>query len=237
MALRIFDTDPEAKPRERVSFDDGTIGKVHSGKMDGKTPVALDHWEFSTGDADTATALGEYFRAEVIDTRSESENFLRIEDTRTASLDVLLAGPQALTSDMKLWVNGKLLHHCDGERFLSVDNEPGATIGDACGCPRLFNDRKEAAKVFRGPKPSIKLVFALAGAPELGLFSFSTGSWTMAEELWKYEEALGDLEGQGQIAAKLKLEHIEYTTKKGRDVSYFKPVLDRIRSLDDANAE
>lgn len=236
MALRIFDTDPDAKPKTHVSFDDGTIGRVHSGKqVPGKgnnlVPVALDHWEFSTGEPDVASALAELFNADVIDTRSEAENFLRIEDTGTDTLEVVITGPSALTSDMKLWINGQLTHHCDGEFFLS----PEDSAGRECGCPRLFSERKDAAKVFRGPKPDIKLVFALTAAPDLGTFAFRTGSWTMAEDLWRYEDALSKIDGP--IVCDLRLELIEYTTKQGKDVSYRKPVMENIRSYDDANAE
>lgn len=230
MALRIFDTDPEAKPRERVSFDDGTIGRFHSGKMVGKTPVVLDHWEISTGDVDVSNALAELFRAPVVDTGSDQENFLRIEDTGTDSVEIIIAGPGALTSDMKLWINGKLTHHCDGEFFASGDD-----AGQRCDCPRLFKDRKEAAKNFKGPKPDIKLVFRLAADPDLGTFAFKTGSWTMAEDLWLYEATLADHDGA--IAAELYLELVEYTTKQGRNVSYRKPVLRDIRSYNDAIAE
>ena len=237
MALRIFDTDPEAaaKSRSKATFDDGTIGRVHSGKQEANAkgqmiPVAIDHWELSTGDADTANALGELFRCEVVDTGSASENFLRIEDTRTDTLEVVLSGPGALTSDMKLWFGGQLTHHCDGEFFLSGDK-----IADLCGCPSLFDERKEQAKVGRAPKPDIKLIFKLAAAQDLGTFAFRTGSWTMAEDLWKYEDALAQI--NGPTVADLRLELIEYTTKKGKDVSYFKPVLEHIRPYDDANAE
>jgi hypothetical protein len=233
MALRIFDTDPEAaaKAKSKSTFDDGTIGRLHNGKSVDGEPVALDHWEISTGDADTANALAELFRCEVVDTRSEAENFLRIEDTQTETLEVIISGPDALTSDMKLWANGNLFHHCDGEFHLS----PEDVAGTPCGCPRLFADRKGMAKAGRGPKPDIKLIVSLAVDPSLGTFAFRTGSWTMAEDLWKYEDAFARI--NGPMVADLRLELVEYVTKKGREVSYRKPVIERIRPYDDANAE
>lgn len=231
MALRIFETDPDAKPKARASFDDGSIGKIHSGKMNGKKPVSLDHWEFSTGDLTVAQALAELFNAPVVDTQSEAENYLRVEDTGTDSIEVILSGPGAIQSDMKMWVNSKLAHHCDGVEYLSPDEDAGTP----CGCPALFADRKAAHKAGRGPAPSIKILFRLAQDPELGVFSFSTGSWTLAEVLYQYEDALSAV--GGEAVADLALELVEYTTKQGRDVSYRKPVLTRIRSYNAAIAE
>lgn len=244
MGIRIFDTDPEAaaKSRSKATFDDGTIGRIHSGKQvpgdkpGQMVPVALDHWEFSTGDADVSNALAELFHAPVVDTGGAEENHLRVEDTGTDTLQIILAGPHALTSDMKLWSNNNLVHHCDGVTYLSGQDLRGNDLtGAPCDCPELFADRKAAAKAGRGPKPDIKIVFQLADDPSLGSFAFKTGSFTMAEDLWKYEDALARI--NGPAVAALRLELVAYTTKKGRDVSYFKPVLENLRSYDDANAE
>lgn len=230
MAMRIFETDPDAKPAARPTFDDGTVGKMHSGKLVGTKPVSLNAWRFSTGDHAVADALVELFGATKEDTRSEKENFLSIE-TDAESIPVILANAKALTSDMKQWINGKLVHHCDGVEFLSPDEKAGVP----CGCPIFFKDRKEAAKNYQGPAPSIKVIFSLAEDPELGTFAFATSSWTMAEVLWQYEEAFGEIDGE--IAADMRLELVEYTTKQGRAVSYRKPVFENIRSLNDAVAE
>lgn len=233
MALRIFDTDPEAAAKAKSSntFDDGTVGRLHSGKLVDGEAVSLDHWEVSTGDADTANLLGELFRAEVVDTFGKEENHLRVEDTRTDRLEVIISGPGALTSDLKLWVNGNLFHHCDGVSYLS----PSENAGQPCGCPQLFEERKNLAKVGRGPKPDIKLVVQLADAPDLGTFAFKSGSWKMAEDLWKYEDKLAEI--GGPAVADLVLFEVDYTTKKGRHVNYRMPILERIRPYDDANAE
>jgi hypothetical protein len=79
------------------------------------------------------------------------------------------------------------------------------------------------------------MIFRLADDPELGTFAFQTGSWTLAEVLWQYEDALSQIDGE--IAADLRLELVEYTTKQGRAVRYRKPVLENIRSYNDAIAE
>jgi hypothetical protein len=132
---------------------------------------------------------------------------------------------------MKLWNRSKLVHHCDGVEFLSPDEKAGRP----CGCPALFAQRKQAAKDYVGPSPSINITFRLADDPDLGSFRFQSGSWTLAEVLHEYEN---DLERVGgEAVATLRLELVEYTTKKGRFVSYLKPVLDNIRSYNDAIAE
>lgn len=230
MGLRIFETDPAAMPKQRVTFDDGTIGKIHSGKVINNRPISLPAWRFSTGEHSVADALSDLYQVPVIDTKSERENFLDVE-TENESVEIILAGPSAISSDMKQWINGKLVHHCDGVEYLSPEEDRGAP----CGCPMFFKDRKEAAKNYRGPSPSIKVLFRLADDPELGLFAFQTGAWTMAEVLHTYEDALERV--GGEAIATLRLELVQYTTKAGRAVEYRKPVLERIRSYNDAIAE
>lgn len=230
MGMRIFETDPDAKPAERVVFDDGTIGKMHSGKVINNKPVALPTWRFTTGEHNTASALAELFGATVNDTGSDKENFLEIETDRE-SVSVILSGPSAIQSDMKQWINGKLVHHCDGVELLSPPEERGTP----CGCPTLFKDRKEAARNYRGPAPSIKVLFRLADDPELGLFAYSTSAWTLAEVLWQYEGQIEDI--SGEVVADMRLELVEFTTKAGRAVSYRKPVFENMRSYNDAIAE
>jgi hypothetical protein len=99
----------------------------------------------------------------------------------------------------------------------------------------FFKDRKEAAKSYRGPSPSIKVLFKLADDPELGLFAFQSGAWTMAEVLHEYEEAI-DRVG-GEVVADMRLELVKFTTKAGQNVEYRKPVLENIRSYNAAIAE
>jgi len=230
MPIRIFETDPEAKPAPRATFDDGTIGKLHSGRQVNGRPVAIPNWRFTTGDHNVAAALAELFGVSVVDTESEAENHLEIQ-TDVDSFEVILAGVDAIEDDMKLWINKQLVHHCDGVEFLSPDEKRGTP----CGCPRFFKERKEAAKTFQGPSPSIKVIFRLAEDPELGTFAYQTSSWTMAEVLHEYAEALSQVDGEA--IADMHLELVEYTTKAGRAVSFRKPTLKRIRSYNAAIAE
>jgi hypothetical protein len=146
---------------------------------------------------------------------------------------VILDGPKAISSDMKLWNRGKLVHHCDGVDFLSHADEK--RIGKPCGCPVLFAERKQAARDYMGPAPSINVRFRLADDPDLGVCHFQTTSWTLAEVLHEHDDALRRI--GGEALGELSIELVEYTTKKGRHVEYLKPVLKVVKSWNEAIAE
>jgi hypothetical protein len=217
-------------PKPRVSFDDGSIAKVHSGKVVNNRPVALPYFRFTTGDIDTSEALAEFFRASVVDTRSDKENHLEIE-TDTDSIEIVLSGAGAISADMKLWINGKLTHHCDGIEFLS----PPEKLGLGCNCAPSFKERQNNAKEFRGPSPSIKMLFRIMGAEDLGLIAYQSGSWKFAEMLGDYGSQLSRI--GGPAVATFRLELVEFMSKTVGKVSYRKPVLENIRPYNDALAE
>ncbi|MET9602571.1 hypothetical protein [Streptomyces sp. NPDC006459] len=230
--MTIFDTDPNAKPKERVTFTDDTVGRFHSGiQGEDGTPEALSEWKISTGDPVVAQAVAQLFGGEAIETERPAENFIDVF-TERSSIPVVLDGPDAIYADMKLWNRSKLVHHCDGSEFLS----PEEKAGKPCGCPELFAERKQAAKDFIGPAPSITITFRLADDPDLGLFRFQSQSWTLASVLHEYENALEAV--AGPALADLSLELVEYVVKKGpnkgRQVSYVKPVVKVLKAYDDA---
>ncbi|MFF4424178.1 hypothetical protein ACFY04_25915 [Streptomyces sp. NPDC001549] len=232
--MTIFDTDPNAKPKERVSFSDDTVGKFHSGRQVDGVPEALSEWRISTGDPVVAQSVAQLFGGEPIETDSAAENFIDVF-TDKSSIPVVLDGADAIYADMKLWNRNKLVHHCDGSEFLS----PEEKAGKSCGCPELFAERKQAAKDFIGPAPSISITFRLADDTELGKFKFQSGSWMLASVLHEYENALNAV--GGPALADLSLELVEYTVKKGpnkgRNVSYVKPVIDVLKAYNDAIAD
>jgi hypothetical protein len=230
MALRIFETDPDAAPKPRANYSDGTVGRFHSGRQVDGQPESLSEWRITTGDRGVADAVAQLFGGVPDETDSPNENFIEVL-TAANAVPVILDGVKAIRSDMKLWNRSKLVHHCDGVEFLSPDEKAGRP----CGCPALFAERKQAAKDYVGPSPSINITFRLADDPDLGSFRFQSGSWTLAEVLHEYENDLARV--GGEAVATLRLELVEYTTKKGRNVSYLKPVLDNIRSYNDAIAE
>ncbi|MFI9721541.1 hypothetical protein ACIHFE_18120 [Streptomyces sp. NPDC052396] len=232
--MTIFDTDPDARPKERVTFSDDTVGRFHSGRAVDGVPEALTEWRISTGDKVVADSVAQLYGGEPIETDSPSENFIDVFTDRD-SVPVVLEGPDAIYADMKLWNRNKLVHHCDGSVFLSPEDR----AGKPCHCPELFAERRQAAKDFMGPAPSITLTFRLADDPELGKFKFQSGSWTLASVLHEYENDLTAIDGPA--LAELTLEAVEYTVKKGpnkgRNVSYVKPVVKVLKSYNDAIAD
>ncbi|QDY79804.1 hypothetical protein [Streptomyces qinzhouensis] len=228
MSLRIFETDPDAMPKG--SFSDDTVGRFHGGKQVDNLPVALSEWRVTTGDPEVADAIAQLMGGSPVETDSTSENFIEIMTDRE-KVQVVLSGPDAIASDLKLWNGNTLIHHCDGVEFLSPDEDRGK----ACGCPALMEDRKAAAKAKRGPSPSISVTFRIAEDYDLGMFRLQTGSWKLAEVLHEIENALNKVGSEALCT--LELELVEYTTKKGRDVSYRKPVIRVLKSWSDAVAD
>lgn len=80
-----------------------------------------------------------------------------------------------------------------------------------------------------GAKPQIEVYFRLASSPDLGVFKFQTGSWSLASDLVhsKTDEELNAIDGPTR--AILKLTPVEFTAKNGpragQLVSYVKPEL------------
>ncbi|MFJ7250747.1 hypothetical protein ACIQWA_39750 [Kitasatospora sp. NPDC098652] len=228
MALRIFETDPAARPK--ATFSDDTVGRFSGGKQENGIPVALPAWRVSTGDPEVAAAIAQLMGGVAVETDSTNENFIDVETTAD-KVKVVLSGPDAVSSDLKLWNGPSLIHHCDGVEFLSPDEDRGRP----CHCPALMEDRKAAAKSKRGPAPSISVSFRLAEDYDLGVFKLQTGSWKLAEVLHEVENALSKIDGEALCS--LELEHVEYTTKKGRDVSYRKPVIKVLKAWNEAIAD
>lgn len=214
MAIRIFDVDPDAKPRASYSSD--IVGRFRSGTQLNNRPLALEEWRVTSGDPEVTDRLAELLgiKGGVQEWDTKGEDNLELFTTST-SVDVILDGPNAVMTSMVLRGQGSaIIRQCDG-----VEQADGT----ACACPNKVADRKAAGNVGTGCKPSISIFFKLADDPELGKFRFSSGSWSMAGEIG---EPVAKLEAIGGPArGTLSLEKVEYTTKAGRHVEYTKPVL------------
>ncbi|MFE0692759.1 hypothetical protein [Streptomyces sp. NPDC058869] len=244
MAKRsIWAGDEENKPKARQTYADDTVGRLHSGTTEKNekgnlVPVALSEWRFSTGEKTVADAVAQLFGGTPVENEeSTSENFIDVFTSKNRIPVVIEA--DGIDWDMKLWLNGKLKHHCDGFDFLSHKDED--MIGQPCGCPVLFDERKAAAKEYDAPNPAQVVTFSLADDPELGRFKFQTGSWTLFKVIHEAEDALERIGQGGPVLAYLELELVEYTPKKGpmrnKLVSYYKPVINVTKSYNDAIAE
>jgi hypothetical protein len=217
MALRIFETDPDARPKPR-QFAEDFVGRFRSGRMVGNRPDSLATWRVTTGDPDVADTVARLMGGTPAEWETSGEDFHEVLTDTDAAM-VVIDGPSALSADMKLWGRSGLIHHCDGIEFLSPEEDRG----QPCGCPPLMEDRKAQAKSGRGPQPNTNLIFRLADAYDLGKFRFQSTSWKLAEVVHEIDAALS--RHSGEVLAELSLELVEYTTKSGRDVSYRKPVV------------
>ncbi|MFB7919377.1 hypothetical protein [Streptomyces sp. NPDC056061] len=227
----IWETDPDAKPKER-QFSSDYVGRFRSGRLVGKAPEALNKWRITTGDPVVAAKVSALFGGVSEEWDTEKEDSLEVL-TDAASVEIIIESSDAVDASMKLFGMQGLAHHCDGVKFLSPDEDRG----EPCGCPPAFQDRKDKARAGRGPKPSVDVTFKLADAPELGLFRFNSGSWELVKVLHTVIADIDKAGGReyadddtvtvkgGAVRATLSIENVSYRTKAGRDVSYNKPVV------------
>ncbi|MBO0654046.1 hypothetical protein J1792_15070 [Streptomyces triculaminicus] len=227
MSLRIFETDPESRPKPRFSSD--TVGRFRSGRMAGNRPESLSAWRVTTGDPEVADAVAKTYGGRPEEWETSAEDRLEVL-TEADAMKIIIDGPQAIRSRMVLWGRQGPIHECDGVEFLSPEEDKGTP----CGCPALLADRKAAAKTGRGPAPSVEVTFSLADQPDLGRFRFVSGSWELVKVLHEVEnklEAVG-----GPALCTLRLELVEFQTKSGIDVRYRKPVIDVHKAVQPAEA-
>ncbi len=127
---------------------------------------------------------------------------------------------------MVLWGRKGVIHACDGMYFLDGDDR-----GQPCGCPPEFAARKANAEKGSGPQPEITVKMKLAADEDLGYFIYRTSSWTLVKELHEVEDQIETAAEDGsRVATSLELRHVQFTTKKGQNVDFHRPVLDDIRS-------
>lgn len=226
MALRLFETDPDAAPKRR--FSDDVVGRLRSGYQVNGRPAALEAWRVTTGDPDVADAI-----VSMLDGEKPQEWETKGEDslevfTKTSSIEIILDGPSAIRSRMVLWGRSGAIRECDGVE------QKGDDAGKPCECPPTFQDRKDAAKSGRGCEPSISLYFRLAADPELGIFRFTSGSWSLAKEIGLAEADLEKI--TGAALATLSLEVVEYEAQ-GKARRFTKPVVKVTGPVPGAQAE
>jgi hypothetical protein len=233
MALRIFDTDPDAKPvkREPKREYERPVFQFRSGMQVDRKPVSLAHWRVLTDDPTVADSIAELLggRAEEYDpTKAQNMHVM----TESDSVEIVINGSKAIEDKLILWGPGGPIHECDGAYFLS----PAEDKGQPCGCPSLMSERKDLAKRRRGPSPNIIVNFRLAGLGyDLGAGQMRATAWTLAEVIHEVKDALDQVDGEA--LCRLDLEHVQYTNKAGIDVSYRKPVITVLGSYNDAIGE
>lgn len=240
MALRIFDTDPDAKPKprkakveyERPVFQFRSGMQVRNPDTRRMEPVSLANWRVLTDDPSVADGIAELLGGTSEEYDQTKQMNLHVM-TETPSVEIVINGSKAVEDKLIQWGQGGPVHECDGEFSLLAEDK-----GQPCGCPRTMSERKDLAKRRppRGPAPSINVTFRLAGAGyELGAGKLIATAWSLAEVIHEVKDALDQVDGEALCT--LELEHVQYTNKAGIDVSYRKPVITVLGSYSDAIAE
>lgn len=216
--LRIFETDPESAPKPpRSKFADDLVGRFRSGYQINGRPATLEAWRVTTGDPDVAETVVEILGGEdAQEWAAKGEDVLEVFTT-AESVDVILDGPNAIRAEMVLWGANGPIRKCNGVEQLGDD------AGEDCVCPGAFADRKSYADKGKGCKPSITVYFRLAAAPDLGVFKFTSGSWSLAKDIGPAEEKLEAIDGKAR--ARLTLEVVEYESA-GQKKRFVKPVVE-----------
>ena len=193
---------------------DDIVGRVRAGQQISGRPVALSDWRFTTGDPAVASAVAEMYGGSPEKWETQSDEALEVLST-TSVLSVELTG---LTSEFVLWGrSNRPIRTCNGT--VQADE-----LKSTCVCPSDIKEHKEQGKAGTACQPSVRALFRLSAAPDLGLFRFNSASWQLAAAVNDLEADLA--ERGGTSAATLSLELVEYTTKAGRDVRYTRPVIE-----------
>lgn len=235
MAVRIFETDPDARPKRKTFTKQEFAFFFRSGMQvfDEKTkrniPTSLDRWRVTAAEPDVAEAIAQLYGGKAEEWDTNKDDALQVLTT-TGTVQVVISGADAISDKLIQWGRKGPIHECDGVYSLMDRN-----FGERCGCPELLVERKAAARDEVGPAPHIKLTFRLAEDYDLGVGQFVSTSWDFLGSLPDVQNEL-DAVG-GEALCELSLELVEYTTKKGRDVRYHKPVITVIKSWSDAISE
>lgn len=231
MALKIFgDETGENAPKKRGTFQDDVVGRFRSGYVENDRPVALSDWRVTTGDPEVADKLVALLGAPkgVEKWETKGEDGLEVF-TETTEVEILLDGSKALRQDMVLYGRKGIIRVSDGETITYPDEDKGQPDPQA---GQSFKERKAEAKKGVGAEPRIQLYFRLADEPDLGIFKFQSGSWSLVSDLsyHEVEEELADLSEDGsKVRATLALEEVSFVAKNGpragETVRYTKPTL------------
>lgn len=210
------------KIHSRSARPDATIGTFRSGYHREGVPTALDDWRVTTGDPEVADKIFEVFGGEAPQSwETTQEDNLEVF-TASPEVDIIIANSKALRQRMVLWSRqGKLVIDSDGETYADGTPDPDAEL--------TFAERKKKGQDGLGPAPQIEVYFRLAEEPDLGVFKYQTGSWSMVQDLARDATMARLLELRRPVLAQLRIEHVVFEAKRGpragETISYWKPVL------------
>lgn len=210
------------QPREQVKRQQAAtevVGRFRSGYQINNRPAALGEWRVTTADHDAAEAVMELLGSEHEEPQeweTKGDDIYEVF-TKTDSVEIVLDGLQAIDARMVVWTRGaKKIFVCGGEPYEPEKSEPYiCEEGD-------YTTKAEHDEQGHVCEPLIKVRFRLADAPDLGLFEFQTGAWSLASVIGTVMYDLQRVDGPAR--ASLSLEPVEFQ-KDGKNVKFTKPVI------------
>jgi hypothetical protein len=213
MPIDIF--NPDVAPT-RKGFSDDVVGRFRSGYQVNGRPAALSTWRVTTDDNDVAEFISETYEGDEPQTwETKGDDDIEVF-TKAESVDIILSGDNAIEARMLIWARGqKRLVTCDGTIAETEGKPHECLIGG-------FTTRREHEEQGHICEPNISVTFRLADKPDLGIFRFQSGSWSLATSVAR---AIGDYAKTGYSAkATLALEVVEYESA-GVARKFTKPVI------------
>lgn len=213
MPIDIFNPDVQRASRGPAS---DIVGRFRSGYQINGRPASLTDWRVTTDDPDVAESVQALFggdEPQEWDTKGDDnvEVF-----TTSNSVDIILSGDSAIEARMLIWAKGaKRIVTCEGDVFETEGKPYECETGG-------FRNKREHEEAGHVCEPVIAITFRLADNPELGMFKFQSGAWSLATSIAK---AIGDYaKVEGDALATLALEVVEYE-QNGTPRKFTKPVL------------
>jgi hypothetical protein len=242
VSLKIFGKDGPKKDGGG-GFSEDVVGRFRSGHQvesgkGKKKPIALSEWRVTTGDPDVATRVQELLGGdEAAEWDATGEDNLEVF-TEAPEVEILLEKASSLRQAMILWGrNGNIIRKSDGETISYPEESKGDPDPQA---DQSLQERKAAAKEGTGAEPQIEVYFRLAEDPDLGIWKFQSGSWSLVSDL-AYNETQEEIEeifadGADAVRATLRLEEVSFEAKNGpmagKTVTFTKPVLENVRAAE-----
>lgn len=196
----IFEPRPDSG---RASND--YVGQFRSGEQRRGRPVSLEAFRVTTDSADVAESIEELFGGATSENDSDKEP-LQVH-TEAAKVEVEFI---SIDSGFAVFANNAFVRSCDGSVQTGGDD-----AGQPCPCAGLDLEGRKAFAGKGGCKPSIKATFRLRAAPDLGVFRFNSGAWSLLEAVQKAEAKVDAArEDDRTVLGHIAIEKV--TTRDGR---------------------
>lgn len=204
--------DPALASQRQSTNTSDVVGRFRSGYQINGQPASLTEWRVTSGDPDVAKAVKDLLGGDKPqEWETKGEDNIEVF-TKAGEVDIVIANAEAIDARMLIWPRGqKRIVVCDGSVF-DTDGRPyECEVGG-------FRNKKEHDAQDHLCEPRVSITFRLAEAPELGLFKFESGAWSLATNIAR---PLGQIGDRTDVKCKLSLEQVEM--RNGN--TFTKPVL------------